>query len=129
MDMIVACATDDGKEFVDKHFGDASRYLLYKINKKRYEYLKEIDNTAEEERFHGDPKKARSVSDILSKESVHILLSKRFGPNILRMKKSFVAVLVKTDKVEDGLEIVLKNFKRVLDEWNRGSERDHLILR
>jgi len=129
MDVIVACATDDGEKFTDKHFGDANHYLIYKIDNRCYVCIKKIDNTVEEERFHGDPKKAKSVSSILSKENVKILLSKRFGPNIVRMKKSFVPVLVKTERIEDGLKIMLENLNKILEEWNRGENREYLTLR
>lgn len=127
--IIIACATDDKKRFTDKHFGDACHYLIYKIDKDHCEYLKEIDNNVGEERFHGDPVKAKGISNILSRENVQVLLSKRFGPNIVRMKKSFLTVSVKTNEIEEGLKTVMKNFDKIIDEWNKGEDRGYIILR
>ena len=127
--IIIACATDDRKKFTDKHFGDANHYLIYKMDDKHYEYIKEINNTAGEERFHGDPAKAKNISEILSKENVQIILSKRFGPNIIRMKKFFVTVLVKTEEIEEGLNIAIENFDRIINEWNKGENRGYIKLR
>ena len=57
----VAFATDDGKTFMSRHFGDAEYYYIYEINKENAEFIKKINNTTEEEEdIHADPTKAKS---------------------------------------------------------------------
>ncbi len=63
--MIVTCATDDGKNFVDRHFGDAEYYFIYMITKDSKELIRKIKNTTEEEEIHADPRKARGIVNIL----------------------------------------------------------------
>jgi len=129
MELLVACATDNGKNFVDRHFGDANYYNIYKISEKGFEYVKKVENTSEEEKIHADPKKAKGISGFLKKEDVKILVSKQFGANINRMKKKFVPVVVNTDMIEEGLDRVIHNLDLILDEWNKGEERKHIVLR
>ncbi|KYH34950.1 dinitrogenase iron-molybdenum cofactor [Clostridium tepidiprofundi DSM 19306] len=129
MELLVACATDDGKNFVDRHFGDANYYNIYKISEEGFEYVKKVENTSEEEKVHADPKKAKGISGFLKKEDVKILLSKQFGANINRMKKKFVPVVVNTDMIEEGLTKLIHNLDLIIDEWNKGEERKHIVLR
>ena len=129
MELLVACATDNGKNFVDRHFGDANYYNIYKISEEGFEYVKKIENTSEEEKVHADPKKAKGISGFLKNEDVKILLSKQFGANINRMKKKFVPVVVNTDRIEEGLARAIHNLDLIIDEWNKGEERKHIVLR
>ena len=126
----VAFATDDGKTFMDRHFGDAERYLLYKISPSDVEFLKEIKNTTEEddESIHADPKKAGSISHLLKQEKVQVVVSKIFGPNIVRIKKKFVCILLKEYLIENSIEIIKNNLPTISEEWRKGEERNFLKL-
>ena len=92
----VAFATDNGKTFMGRHFGDAEYYDIYEINDKNTEFIKKISNsTEEEEDVHADPQKAKGISNLLLEEDVSVVVSKVFGPNIKRIKKKFVCILMK----------------------------------
>ena len=123
----VAFATDDGKIFMDRHFGDAEYYHIYDIDKNNSELINIIKNTTEEEEdIHADPKKAGSVAKLLKQENVQIVVSKIFGPNIKRIKKKFVCILIKQNSIENGVSIIKNNFPIIINEWEKGEERKHL---
>lgn len=131
MALIVACATDDGINFNKKHFGDAQYYYIYKLENGQASFVTSVDNTTEEEaeEIHADPKKARGIVQILKGYGVQAGIAKVFGPNIKRVKKHFVPVLVNTDTLKEGLEKLLYAYEKIEDYWNKGEERQHLDLR
>ena len=125
----VAFATDDGKTFMDRHFGDAEYYHVYEIDENNSELINIIKNTTEEEEdIHADPKKAGSIAKLLKQENVQIVVSKIFGPNIKRIKKKFVCILMKQNSIENGVDIIKSNFLTIAEEWEIGENRDFLKL-
>ncbi len=58
-----------------------------------------------------------------------VVVSKAFGPNIKRIKKKFVCVLMNDDSLEKSISTFRKNFKMILDEWEKGEARNHLSLK
>ncbi|MCF7945876.1 MAG: NifB/NifX family molybdenum-iron cluster-binding protein [Spirochaetia bacterium] len=126
---IAACATDDGTLFVDRHFGDADYYDIYKIGEAGETFIKRIDNTVdEEEEVHADPKKARGIAGILKKEGVSVTISKMYGPNIKRIRKKFVCIKADTYAIADALQAVLKKLPEIQEAWDKGEERSHLRI-
>lgn len=128
--MKIALATDDGKTFIKRHFGDANLYKIYDFDSDNIDYVKTIDNTVdEEEEVHADPKKAKGIAKLLKQEGVQVVVSKVFGPNIKRIKKKFVCIVVSEENLEGGLIKVQDNFEQVLAEWKKGNKRQHLVIR
>lgn len=127
----IAYATDDGEFFVDRHFGDANYFDIYTFNSNRIDFLKRIENTTEEDskEVHGDPKKAKGILELLKKEDVKVLVSKIFGPNINRIKKHFVCVVIDDDKISDSFGKLQTNMEMLVKEWGKGEERNHLNFR
>ncbi|NOR46245.1 MAG: dinitrogenase iron-molybdenum cofactor biosynthesis protein [Candidatus Delongbacteria bacterium] len=125
MDLITAFATDDGKIFMDRHFGDANYYDIYKISASGMEFIKRIDNTTEEEdeEIHADPKKAKGISGLLKKEKVQVVVSKVFGPNIKRIKKNFVCIIMSKKDISESIIHIQQRFDAIVKEWNKGEER------
>ncbi len=125
----VAFATDNNKTLMDRHFGDAGYYHVYEIDENNSELINIIKNTTEEEEdVHADPKKAGSIAKLLKQENVQIVVSKIFGPNIKRIKKKFVCILVKQNSIENGVNIIKNNLPIIINEWEKGEERKHLSL-
>ena len=125
----VAFATDNGKTFMGRHFGDAEYYYIYEIDNENAEFIKKISNTTEEEEdVHADPKKAKSIAKLLKQEQVQILVSKVFGPNIVRIKKKFVCILIKEKSIENSIDIIKSNLPVIIGEWGKGEERQYLSL-
>jgi predicted Fe-Mo cluster-binding NifX family protein len=127
--LLCAFASDDGINFCETHFGDAKFYLLYAISKDRIEYIEQIDNTSIKLENHAAPEKAKSVSSLLKKKNVQVLVSRIFGPNIKRVKAHFVPVIVKKREIQEAIIIVRDNLNEIEREWKKqSSQRKHLIL-
>ncbi len=124
----IAFATDDKNSFTNRHFGDAKHYYIYEIDNNSANFIKKIDNTVEEEEMHADPKKAKGITNLLSEENVNVVVSKVFGPNIKRIKKKFVCIVVKEEKLEQSINNIYNNIEIIINEWKKGTERSHLSL-
>ena len=126
--MKTAFATDNGKSYINRHFGDSDYYYIYEISDSETTFLKKISNTTEEddEEIHADPKKAKGVTEMLKDENVKVVVSKIYGPNIKRIRKNFVCILMNDDDLSDSVKIVQQKFGIVLNEWNKGESRKHL---
>ncbi len=129
--MIIACATDDNKKFIERHFGDAEYYDIYELKDGKFLLLETISNTTEDEAegVHGDPKKAKGIMSLLAENHVNVGLAKVFGPNIKRIKKHMLPVLVSVDNIEEGLAKVLQESETIQKEIDAGEERGHIDLR
>ncbi len=127
--VIAAFATDDGNTFMNRHFGDAQQYVIYKITPTEARLIKAIGNTSEEERQHADPNKARSVGQLLKRDNVQLLASKKFGGNIQRMKQQFLCVLMNDKSIPDAVKRIQQNFDTISQEWAKGEDRHFLNLK
>ncbi len=125
----IAAATDDGENFVDRHFGDAEFFHVYDVSPAGVEFILSVENRTEEEEGHADPKKAKGIVGILKKEGVQVGLTRAFGPNIKRIKSKIVCVLTSRKAVPEGLELVRENFDTVVAEWDKGEDRHFLNLK
>ena len=127
--MIIAVATDDGKKTIERHFGDAEYYNIYELVNGKFQLIDRIANTTEEEEMHADPVKAKGIAELLVEKNVEVGITKVFGPNIKRVKKHFVPVLVSKETVEESLEIVLNSLDIIEEEILKAEKRGHLDLR
>ena len=126
--MNIAFASDNGKTYIERHFGDSNYYYIYKISESETTFIKKISNTTEEddEEIHADPKKAKGVTQMLKEENIEVVVSKIFGPNIKRIKKKFVCILMNDDDISDSIKTVQQKFDIILNEWNKAENRNHL---
>jgi predicted Fe-Mo cluster-binding NifX family protein len=127
----IAFATDDGKTFMDRHFGDSKYYDIYEISETDSKFVKRIVNTTEEddEEIHADPKKAKGVSQLFKNENIKVLVSKVFGPNIKRIRTKFVCVLMNEQTIQESILKIQKQLSILEKEWEKGEERNHLNLK
>ena len=126
----VAFATDDGKTFMSRHFGDADSYDIYEFDENQANFVERIDNTVDEkEEVHADPKKAKGIAKLLMDENVKVVVSKIFGPNIKRIRKKFVCIVMNDDSLENSMNRICKNIRLVINEWEKGEKRKHLTFR
>ena len=131
MDKIIAAfATDDGVSFMDRHFGDANQYDIHEINPSEAKFIRKISNTTDEDKeVHTDPNKARNIADLLKKEKVQVVVSKKFGANINRIKKKFVCILMNDKQILESIMILQKNFNTIITEWEKGETRNFINLK
>jgi len=132
MNLIIAFSTTNEKKLIEKHFGDADSYQIYEISKTDSKFLKTVINTTEEEdddgHIHGDPQKAKSITEIVEKYGVQVLCGKQFGQNIVRMVKRFLPVVVSVDTIEEAISLIHKNFEKIEEQWKKGENRKHLRI-
>jgi len=125
----IAFATDDGKNFIDRHFGDAKFYEIYKISDSEIELISRIENTSPEEKKHADENKANKIVEILKRQNVKVVVSKVFGPNLYRIKKKFVCVIVDDEKIENVANTIQTKINLLNAEWEKGEERTYINFR
>ena len=127
---LAAVATDNGEKFIDRHFGDARYFDIYEVNRSSALLIKRIENAVNEvENFHADPEKARGVAGLLKRENVIVVVSKIFGPNIKRIRKNFVCVIMNDESIKDALDRIIRNWDIIITEWQKGTERKHCVLK
>jgi len=126
---IIACATDDRKNLVDRHFGDAERYELYRYSGDDFIHEATVENTVSEEKGHGDSVKAKNIGALLRDYGVKVLVSRQFGANLAKVRRGFVPVIARVVTIEAALELLRAHASEVEGEYQRGEERDHLVLR
>ena len=126
MEFIAAFSTDDGKTFIDKHSGDARFFDLYKISESEIRFLKRVVNPPKEEKRHADPEKASGITRLLKQEGVQVLVSKIFGPNIKRIKKKFVCIMMNDAEISQSLKTLQEQLDKIFTEWQAGETRNVL---
>lgn len=124
----VAIASNDGINFNKEHFGDSNYYYIYEMGKDQISFIKKINNAAKdiEEKSHADLNKAGGVSKILKKENIQVVLSGVFGPNLKRITKNFVCIIIRSGNLEDGLTRISHEYTQIKEVWERGEMRNHL---
>ena len=126
--MIFAFATDDGRNLINRHFGDANFYQIYKITKNSYSKIDSLENTTEEEDQHADPKKAGGIANLLQSKNVTCAVSTVFGPNIKRINKKFVCIIASSKDISTQINTLQQNFSQIQAAWHQGVNRKHLKL-
>jgi len=130
MGLLIAFGTDDGEHLNNDHVGMAKYFYVYEFaggKEKLVEQRRNTSFTGDESVKHGDPEKARATSSVL--QNVDVLVGKKFGPNLPRLLKKFVCVLVRTDALDVAVETVHNNMDRIAEEANKGEDRKHIVLR
>lgn len=130
MELFVAFGTDDGVNFNDDHFGMAKYFQVYKFSEGKEEFVEKRENVqfkGDESIKHGDPEKAKKTSSVL--QGIDVLVGKRFGPNLHRLVRRFVCVIVRTNTLKNAMGMVHQNIEKIIAEKNKGEDRRHLILK
>ena len=131
MELLVAFSTHDGQELVtDDHAGMAKYFDIYKFTDGEVDFVKRRENSkygGDESMSHGDPKKAKKSLSAL--EGVDVWANPRFGPNLPRLLKRVLCVVVRVKTIEEAVELIRDNLDAVAQECAKGEERQHLVLK
>lgn len=132
--IIVACATDDHKTFPQKHFGDCLYYDLYAVDKGKFLFLKTVDNPSslETESLLHSVAKPNSIAKTLFMDDVNILVCRRMGINVKKMRIKFDIVISRYEEIEQTLvkislllqkkRMILSNNKKFLTILKRSED-------
>ena len=128
MKIKLACGTDDGIEFSNEHFGSSKYFLIYELDldTKKLKFLEKLENSSPEEKIHGDPKKAKKISELIEEASV--LVGFKMGPNIIRIRKKFIPVISREKNIKIALEELKELNHEIKIELNKKNETNKKIL-
>jgi len=131
MHLLVAFSTHDGENLVtDDHAGMAKYFDVYKFSDGEAEFVERRENSkygGDETLRHGDAKKAKASLSAL--EGLDVWVNKRFGPNLPRLLKKIMCVVVRTNTIEEGIGLIKSNFDGVAEQCAKGEDRKHLVLK
>jgi len=125
--IVAAFGVDKDGNLIDAHFGDSEYFEIFSISESSIVFVEQRKNLKIVEKMHGDPNKAKAISALLS--GVDVLVAFRMGPNILRMKKKFVPVIVGTRDKRMAKKLVLKNFSHILEEVGKEGEKNYIAIK
>ncbi|MCK4727763.1 MAG: hypothetical protein KAT27_02475, partial [Desulfobacterales bacterium] len=119
----------DGENMIKEHAGQAKYFDVYRFSEGKAEFLERRDNSkykGDEAMKHGDPKKAQATMEAL--KGADVLVARMYGPNLPRLLKKLLCIVVRTKKISDAIEILKQNWARVQEEYQKGESRKHLVL-
>jgi len=131
MQLLVAFSTYDGQGLVtDDHAGMAKYFDIYKFTDGEVDFVERRENSkygGDESMRHGDPKKAKKSLGAL--EGVDVWVNPRFGPNLPRLLKKMLCVVVRVKTIEEAIELIRDNLDSVAEGCAAGEQRQHLLLK
>jgi len=129
--LLVAFSTHDGQELVtDDHAGMARYFDVYSFSDEEMKFVDRRENSkygGDESMKHGDPKKAKKSLSAL--EGVDVWANPRFGPNLPKLLKKLLCVVVRVKTIEEAVALIRDNLDAVVEEHARGEDRKHLVLK
>ena len=130
MKFLIAFGTDDGKNLNNDHVGMAQYFYVYEFSNGREKLVEKRENTrfgGDETMKHGDPEKAKATSSVL--KGVGVLVGRKFGPNLPRLVRKFVCIVVRTNTLTSAIEAIHNNMDKIAEEKNKEEDRKHIVLK
>ncbi|MEA1897497.1 MAG: NifB/NifX family molybdenum-iron cluster-binding protein [Bacteroidota bacterium] len=130
MNLKFAFAVDNNGDFLDDHFGEADKYLIYKEIEGTLVLISEELNSHkndDESHEHGLKKKGNALSSMLMEKQVNVLVAKQFGRNVKIVSKHFIPVLISSDQPKQAIETLGKYIYWLKDEWEKGKDQYKLF--
>jgi MinD superfamily P-loop ATPase len=130
--LFFAIGTDDAETIKpDDHVGMSKYFQIWKYSNGKIDLTETRENAKykeDETKTHGDPGKAKATASVL--DGVDVLIGKRIGPNIKRLKNKFVPAIIREKKIEKAVEIIQDNINEIIEMQERKPDlREGLILR
>ncbi|NCF75347.1 MAG: 4Fe-4S dicluster domain-containing protein [Xanthomonadaceae bacterium] len=124
-----AIGTDDGKIIKQgEHIGESEYFSIWDYSEGKMAFREKRENIKYEEdetSSHGNPEKAKKVSSVLT--GVDVIAGKIIGPNVVRMKKKYVPVIIREPSIDRVIEIIKENINEIVDEYHK-QDRKAIIL-
>ncbi len=108
----------------------AKYFDVYQFTDGEAEFVERRENSkyaGDESMKHGDPKKAdKSLSGL---GNAQVWANRRFGPNLPRLLKKLLCVVVRVDSISEVIDLIQANWDAVVKECAKGEDRKHLVLK
>ncbi len=130
MSLQCAFSLDTENQFPNAHFGDADFFVVYSCDSEKIEFMKKIPNPHKDmhsEDNHGDQSKAEAIIQLLKNESVNVLISRQFGPNIRRINQHFIPVMISAEDPQEVIQILKKHGHWIEEEWQKTTSQYKLF--
>jgi MinD superfamily P-loop ATPase len=128
--LIIAIGTDDSETIKsDNHIGMSKYFQIWNYFEGNLNFVETRENAKykeDESKVHGDPGKAKATASALG--GVDVLVGKMLGPNITRLKKKFVPVVIHEPAIKEAKEIIKDNINEIVEEKEK-INRKGLVLR
>lgn len=129
-ELMFAIGTDDDEVIKqDDHVGMSKYFQVWKYSNGNLTFKEKRENVKykeNEERIHGDPRKAKATSFVLT--GIDVLVGKMFGPNIVRLKNKYVCAVIRELEIKKAIEVIKENINEIVDEYKK-EERYGIILK
>ena len=129
MELLIAFGTDDGRNLKRDHVGKSKYFYVYRFSYDEEEFVerrKNVKYKEDESMIHGDPGKAKATSTVL--KGLDVVVGRRFGPNLLRLLKKYVCIVVRRETINDAIQLIHANIDKVIQEKEKGENRRYLIF-
>jgi len=129
MKLLIAFGTDDGINLKEDHAGKSKYFHVYRFFDNKEEFVEQRNNAEykeDESIIRGDPGKAKSTASVL--KGLDGVAGKRFGPNLLRLSKNLVCIVVRRTTIRDAIQLIHANIDKISQEKEKGENRKHLIF-
>ncbi|MBN2746048.1 MAG: NifB/NifX family molybdenum-iron cluster-binding protein [Bacteroidales bacterium] len=130
MSLQCAFSLDLENQFPNAHFGDADFFVVYSCDSEKIEFRNKIPNPFKDkhsEDTHGDQNKADGIIQLLKEEGINVLISRQFGPNIKRINKHFIPVMISAEDPEQVIQILKKHGHWIEEEWEKATSQYKLF--
>ena len=118
MKLRFAFAVNNENRFENRHFGDASKYLIYTLEaNKMILSSEEINSHKLLDEEHGSQRKGNAIIKLLKEKDVNILVSTQFGKNIRLVNKHFIPVKISIEQQDEIINVLIKHQRWIMDEW------------
>jgi len=129
-ELVFAVGTDDSKTIKSgDHVGMSKYFQIWKYSNGELtfeEKRKNVKYKEDESKIHGDPGKARATASVL--ENIDVLVGKRIGPNIKKLKYKFVCAVVREKTIAETIGLIKGNINEIIEEEEK-KERKGLVLK
>ncbi len=120
MKIKLAFAVNQTNEFEERHFGDTYKFLIYEYENDSFNLVSEQINIYKN-LPHGTKNKGDSITELLKKHEINVLISMQFGRNLTIVNKSFIPVAVSHNTPDEVMKIIKKQIHWIEDELNNNT--------
>ena len=118
-----AFAVNNDHTFNNRFFGEADKFLVYRLNEGKIEFEGEIGNRREIREIDLTELNLRTdaiFKDLISNE-IKVIVSKDFGKNLKLVNEYFIPVKVLSDNLNGAIDAIQDHLHWILDELDNFS--------